>query len=289
MAYKTLPDLTEKQIMIIKLIYKFRFINRHQLQKLLNHKDPRRLNSWLKDLVTKEYLGRIYSHKLLENTKPAIYYLNNNGIIWVKRNIGAEYGYIEDDLDLRLVKKFYDDKKASQTFINHGISLCEVYIQLVEQEKKDKQLSHVFFTKSELTIWEQLRKRIDYEEIKDYLPDVYVESITEDEKSLSVQSFFLDLFDAHVPRYALRYKIDQYIDLNDSFLWKKFACTEWEFPVILLVLPTIQKLRGLKKYIKEKLERTYLDEEITFFLTTYEKMIKEGVTREDIWEEVVSG
>ncbi len=52
---------TGKQIEIIDLVYKFRFINRTQIQKILNHKDPRRINAWLKELVEYKYLGRIYS------------------------------------------------------------------------------------------------------------------------------------------------------------------------------------------------------------------------------------
>ena len=51
----TIPYITPKQQEIPKLIYKFRFLNRIQIQTLLNHKDKRRINSWLKDLSEKEY------------------------------------------------------------------------------------------------------------------------------------------------------------------------------------------------------------------------------------------
>ena len=78
--------LTFEQMDVLELVYKFRFINRRQIQKILGHKHPRRINVWLKKLVENNYLGRIYSHKLLENTKPAIYYLNNEGISWVRAN-----------------------------------------------------------------------------------------------------------------------------------------------------------------------------------------------------------
>ena len=72
----TLPKTTEKQKDIIDNVFRFRFINRYQIQKIVGHKDSKRVNVWLKDLVEKNYLGRIYSRKLLENTKPAVYYLS---------------------------------------------------------------------------------------------------------------------------------------------------------------------------------------------------------------------
>ena len=50
----TIPYIAAKQQEIPKLIYKFRFLNRIQIQTLLNHKDKRRINSWLKDLSEKE-------------------------------------------------------------------------------------------------------------------------------------------------------------------------------------------------------------------------------------------
>ncbi len=129
MNYRELPTISKKQKEIMDLVYKFRFVNREQLQRLFGHKDASRLNKWLKDLVEKKYLGRIYSHKLLENTKPAIYYLNNNGIILVR--------YKEDGekLDIKYLKKFYEDKHASQTFVNHCVTLFEFYIQLKKAEE----------------------------------------------------------------------------------------------------------------------------------------------------------
>ncbi|HZQ29609.1 MAG TPA: replication-relaxation family protein [Patescibacteria group bacterium] len=141
MNYRELPNITLKQKEIMDLVFRFRFINRKQIQRLLNHKDPKRINAWLKDLVDKKYLSRIYSHKLLENTKPAIYFLNNNGILWARYEKGQEYRADDWQLDIKYLKKFYQDKHASQTFINHCIALSEFYTQFKEYERsinKDK-------------------------------------------------------------------------------------------------------------------------------------------------------
>lgn len=48
--YMKINKITPKQIEIILLLYKFRFLNTNQFKTLLKHKDIRRINSWLKDL-----------------------------------------------------------------------------------------------------------------------------------------------------------------------------------------------------------------------------------------------
>jgi hypothetical protein len=287
MNYKQLPELTKRQKELVDFVYRFRFINRKQIQKILNHKDPKRINIWLKDLVEKGYLGRIYSHKLLENTKPAIYYLNNNAILWVRYEKGLEYGSPLEQLDFKYLKKFYEDKHASQTFINHCTSLFDFYIQLKEEEKKSKKLDYEIGTKTELWIIEKLHvyKEEDFENIKEIIPDIYIEKFKNPEQeNISSQSYFLQLFDPGVPRYALRYKVDQYIKFNQSGEWKhKFSGLDGKFPLLLLIFPTQQKLNQIGKYIKKQLDSSYDLEAMTFMLTTCKQAIEEGLGNDDIW------
>ena len=71
----TINNITKKQLEIITLLYRFRFLNRLQIQKLLNQKQKNRINYWLKDLYDKKIIGRNYSKKFGDNIKPAVYYL----------------------------------------------------------------------------------------------------------------------------------------------------------------------------------------------------------------------
>lgn len=66
--------ITSKQIEILALLYRFRFLNRVQIQILLHHKDYRRINDWLKDLTEREYVGRVYSRKQVGINIPAIHF-----------------------------------------------------------------------------------------------------------------------------------------------------------------------------------------------------------------------
>jgi hypothetical protein len=69
----TLPTITTKQQEILKLLYRFRFVDRIQVQAFLHHKDKGRVSAWLKDLREKQYIGWIYSTDFTEKAKPAIY------------------------------------------------------------------------------------------------------------------------------------------------------------------------------------------------------------------------
>jgi hypothetical protein len=293
MNYKELPDITEKQKEIMDLVYRFRFVNRKQIQRLLNHKDPKRINTWLKDLVDKNYLGRIYSHKLLENTKPAIYYLHNNGILWVKRQLEEEY----EILDFKCLKKFYQDKHASLTFTNHCVTLCEFYVQFKEYErerninKKKDVIEYSFQTKTEMWIEKQLRlgDDEDFKEVKQYIPDLFLEAIKNPlAKNISSTCFFIELFDPRMPRYAIKYRIKQYIKYREEGKdWELYSGLDGKFPVVILIFPHQQKLNGLTKFINEELLRSYESANITFLLTTYQKaMTQTLLAGPSIWKEI---
>lgn len=83
------PKLTKKQQEIVKLLYRFRFLNRIQIQAFLGHKDPKTINLWLRDLRAKGYVEWIYSTHFAEKTKPAVYYLGLNGVRYLRTLTGT--------------------------------------------------------------------------------------------------------------------------------------------------------------------------------------------------------
>jgi len=237
-------SLTNREKEIVELVYKFRFINRHQIQKLLNHKDARRINAWLKILTEANFLGRIYSHKLLENTKPAIYYLSGVGIRYIKE---------VNKLELKDVKKFYQDKYASRKFVDHCINISEFYTNMIAYERLTDN-KYFFFTKTQSCTNELLSK---------LKPDLYMTKT----KDKNITRYFLDILDPHVPRYALRYRIKQYIEFYDD--WQE----EEKFPYVLIVLPDQKKLKHLMKYASKQ----DFDEGLVFHFTTIDNLLKEDI------------
>jgi len=297
MNYRVLPSITEKQKEIMDLVFRFRFINRKQIQKLLNHKDPKRINAWLKDLVDKGYLGRIYSHKLLENTKPAIYYLHNNGIVWARYEKEGNFGSNGGEIELKYIKKYYQDKNASTTFVNHCVTLSEFYVQfkeherLVNKDRKKPKLEYYFQTKSEMWITRQrgLYDK-DFNEVKQFIPDLYLEKFNDPEGSkMDSTTFFIELFDPKVPRYAIKYKIQQFVKLKENEKeWKyTYDGMDGKFPLILLIFPNQPKLNGLVKFMNDEIIYSYANEGLYFMATTYQKAMTQTILAgPKIWKEI---
>ncbi len=257
--------MTNKQQEIVDLVHKYRFANRIQIQRSLKHKDARRINAWLKELTDWGYLGRIYSNKLLENTKPAIYYLSTEGIAYLK-----EYKHFS----INEVKKFYEDKNRSQTFIDHCVFICELLTGLKTYDNEIR--TYKILTKEQL---------IRNEHLKELKPDAYIvlyKKKTKKSKAAEIYSRnFLDLFDPGIPRYAIRYRINQYIKYHEEESWKEYADN---FPYIILIFPTQQKQNQFVKFIKKELTEGLFTQGMTFLLTTYQKAKENGLTS-GIWQE----
>lgn len=279
MHFKVLPEITEKQKEIVDMVWKFRFINRHQIQKMFKYKSPRRLNEWLKDLVSKGYLGRIYSHKLLENTKPAIYYLMNNGIIFERWRNSNDYGPESKDM-----KKFYDDRSASEVFINHHIAICDLYQQFMALTGKEWEYEG--WTRNDL--WTHEVTEYKRKEGRLYLPDLNIERTNnKDDDDYRSETHIIELFDPQVPIYALEAKVRKYFEMygdkNSEYYWDRFE----EFPLILMfIFPNRMKLNRIKRFLEEEIY-DYADTEfLSIKLTTYTQVTQKGPGDGTIWRTV---
>jgi hypothetical protein len=131
----TLKELTKKQKEIIDHIYHYRFLNSFHIQQLLNHKDRSRVNKWINYLTENNYLYREKSTKLKENTKPAIYYINKNGISYLR---------IYKKIDNKLAQNLYYEPKRKYTFRMHCLNLTEFICNLQTHAKSQKKTVKVY-------------------------------------------------------------------------------------------------------------------------------------------------
>jgi len=253
-------EITSKQIEILILLYRFRFLNRHHLQQFLNHKDPRRINAWLKNLTENKYLSRIYSRKFGENTQPAIYYLKSKSVGVLKN---------QPDINKSLLNRIYRENLRSKKFINHNLFLADIYFHLVKLCKENK-AELQFFNRTDLT---------KHNYLPNPLPDLY---FVIKEPQGKTKRYFLEMFVRKTPRYALRHRISRFFNYYQSNLWEK--TTHHPFPTILLVCPDKYMQGYLNKFIKEQLEEQD-NEKIQFFLTTVQKIKKEGMGK-DVWKTI---
>ena len=232
--------LTKKQLEILILLYRFRFLNRIQIQQLLNHKDPKCINTWLKDLYDKKIIGRNYSTKPIEINKPAIYYLKTKS-----------KSYLKDQLeeDNKMMKRIYGEKKRTPKFVNHCLLSADFYLDL----KKSYTPEEIFFyTKIDL---------INH----DYLPPNHPDAYVATKKSKKTKRYFLEIVDEGTPRFIIRAKIKQYLEYYDANTWQEI--TNHPFPKILILCPNDL----IKKFLHSFIPRIMTEEnqkKIDFYLST---------------------
>lgn len=259
----TIPYITPKQQEIPKLIYKFRFLNRLQIQKHLGHKDKRRVNSWLKDLCEKQYLEKVEKDNTFEQrTKLTIYRIGINGI----RFLG-----IQEDCFSEIIKKLYKDKNRSDNFTNKCILLSDIYLTLKTG------VSYEIITASDLTSPE-----FSFHFLQDLSPDlVYKE--TKKTKSRSNDTYnLLTVFETTLPRYSIRKTLRNYFGFYQSSEWENK--TGKTFPIVLFICPTKADLIYAKRYTKKLLEENQNPTDLHIQFATVDEVKEFGITGKK-WEE----
>ena len=247
--------ITQKQLAILILIYRYRFLNRSHIQKLLNHKDPRRIKTWLKDLTEKQYVHRIYTHTFGANAKPAVYYLALKSRQILKT---------QPTCNIQLLERVYTEKTRSERFRSHSMIVADLYIYFQLVTKQNNQTLHFYTSTDVISL--------------DYLPSKFLDSyIAIKETHKKTKRYFVTIIDDHTPRFAIRAILRQWCEYGDENTWQDH--TDQPFPQIMLVCPNQSTKKYLFSYINE--------EELSpvFLLTTREQVNARGVSGE-IWDEV---
>lgn len=272
-----LPPITKKQETILQLLYVYRYLDRIQLQAMLNHKDKRRVAAWLKDLRDKDYIEWIYSTDFAEKTKPAIYYIGLNGVRHLKT---VQYEDGTPAYPLEDVRKRYKDNERSRTYIDRCLLIASCCLTLkIANRQANSKVQYRFIPETAYSIPEHDYNFLaEHEVLRPSLCIVKQEKKRGEEEPL-VTNYLLEIFDSSLPRYRLSYRLKKYVTyLNDQ---------EWEGdepePIILLVCPTITDLIYAKRKTKKLIEDTYEDD-LHIRFTTTALLQEHGVTAQ-LWEE----
>ncbi len=209
-----LPKKTKSQIIIIKDIYKFRFINTNQFQKIFNHKYSKLVKKWLKDLRIKGYIDTDYKRNdINENRNSAKYFLTPLGRRFLKGQKGFDIDFLE---------RVYKEKGRSTVFKNHCSDIVDMFLFLRSQKDPDEELK--FFTEANLTKYE-------------YFPKTKFDAYIALQKKNKVRRFWLHIFNASDPKWLPVQKLKDYIKYYDENTWQENT-QDSNFPVLLFVLPT---------------------------------------------------
>lgn len=237
-----LPPITNTQKNIIYLIYRYRFLTRFHIQQLLSHAHRQKINLWLKDLHAKKYLNRLYSPKYQENTKPAIYYINTNGIRFLK---------INDQENNEQTQKLYYEKYRTKGFQESCFILADFVCNLLAFARKQNKTADVL-TKTDFSAESDddkltLLKTLD--------PDAFY---TFTGSGIS-KTGFIEIIDEKTPPVILKRKIRRYIKVIQNLEWEILKLEK--FPSIIFLLKTEKKLKDLKKAIIQ-VRNEFDDEEL---------------------------
>lgn len=246
MKYITLPPIRGKQKEIIPLVFRFRYINRIQFQKLTNTPHRQNIALRLKDLVDKNYLKSLYEESQKTKFIPGAYCLGNMGIQYLR-----SLGYSDKDL-----KKYYDDDTKSPSFQNKCLFIVDTYLALLNDSKNSRS-KFIFYAPADLIgVMKELNPDFGY---------AY-------ESKTKVVSYTCQIFETLMSREVIKNKVRKYFT---------FFAQEEEESHIIFICPTDHIYKIVKNRTRKYLEEELTDDNIHFWVTTTEKM-RTGDTGEKI-------
>lgn len=254
------PSITSKQHEILKLLYKYRFLNRTQIQTILRHKDKRRITSWLKDLREKQYIAWHYnSNDFIARAKPATYYLSLNGIRYL-RGLNV---YPAQEL-----RKRYKEPTRTQDFIDQCLLIADSCLLL--QNKNTDELRYTCVLPSNY---------LDPANEHHYLDELSPHLLFSKQQGTVTTNYLLENIPTTLPRYQLRKRLKDYVE---------YLADEWDeangpSPIVLFICPATVDVLYVKRRIKLLLSEQSDVESIR--VTTIDKVRSLGVASM-IWEEV---
>lgn len=255
--------LNAKQLDILHLLYRFRFISSDLLLTPLNLKDKNKVNQRLKVLTQQEYIGRKYEPHYSLAGKHATYYLLPKGIKALKR-VREEKEYVTS-----VFANLNRDIKATDKFADHSLDVFKVCSRLTDIYGD----SLTFFSKTELAAHSHYFPKP--------LPDAYIQLQREDEK---VKQYFIEIAHTSKPIFTIIKRVKQYVEYSDDGEWED---TKTPLPAVLYICdtPTLQK--RLQKIMPAATEDADI-EELKIYTTLMEKL--NGVDKlanDAIWQNTI--
>lgn len=269
-----LPHITPKQQAVLSLLYTHRFLDRIQIQAFMQHKDYKTINMWLKDLLAKGYVGRIYTDDFVGRTKPAIYYLALNGV----RHLRTLDHYPDEE-----IRKRYRDPSRSQTFIDHSLLIASCCLDIERGRTKTRGYQHVVEAEYRLADC-HYRYILDQDLIR---PDLCFRHFDYDENKQPIgrpERYLLEIIDISLPHYRVRKKLSNYLKYVADWVWDDEPDVTTP-PTILLVYPRLADLISAKRRVRKYIGNIYDDEhpKVLFMFTTTNSLKEHGVLGQN-WE-----
>lgn len=222
--------LNAKQLNILALLYKFRFITIPLLTTYKGLKNYSTLTRNLRILEEQKLIGRTYSPSYKIDRRPAHYYLLPDGLAILKED--ARF-------DPSVLHAYYKNRSLSDPTVNHYIDTLTVYNALRSVYGD----AFEYFTKSEVSGFDDFPKN---------KPDLYLRGDKE---------YLLTLVHDMQP-WLVRKRLGEYIDHSEEEGWT------FEYPALLFVFDTAGHEYQFLEDAWKMLERVGVDGELLVATTT---------------------
>ncbi|MCL4386327.1 MAG: replication-relaxation family protein [Cyanobacteria bacterium] len=295
--------VTNKEKEIQLLIYTFRFINSKQIQQFLNHKDHRRINGWLKDLVDKGYVERDYKPIYGILTKPAVFNLTALGRKYIKHS----FKYFTP----KYLKRIARDSKASKAFKIKCQIVADWYLALFHSANninKDVQVINKTNSNTKIDILNNLTdllstgkdmeiKKIPLNKLQFFTPSHYPSFLLLDKikpdaylrkkTKKGIVHGFLFVLDAYIPRLMLQYSVKRIFDTLYEEHWEEDSIKSLNF---FFLCPNNKIIIYFKRLLPSFLEKYYDSKILTFNFATRNQLYnwKNGKAEKIKWFSLVS-
>ena len=246
--------LNSKQLHLLKLIYKFRFINSSLLASYLGITNVTCFRR-LKVLLDQDYIASYYdqSYKLLG--KGAVYYLTIKSINLFKD---------DPDFNNQVLHAMRKNNIVSEPFIDHNITVMKACLALRQQYPG---IFHIF-TKSELG---------DYTFFPNPRPDLYLNRIKPSDTTANEYIFEVFLNET---LFVIKKRVLAYIEHFESGEWEAEA--ESDYPTLLFAFPDSRAEANIQAHIAKILDSMGIDE-LNIYTTTNKALINPNNNVKVIW------
>lgn len=250
-------SLNVKQIHMLKLMYKFRFVDISSLSRykgIVSYSCNKSLNI----LLDQGYVGRHYNKHYKLQGKSAQYYLASKSIKLLRD---------EHNLDKQVLRAMYKNKSLSSDFVDYNIGVLTAYLNLRDCYPDTFHM----FTKSELG-------GADY--FPDPKPSLYLHRIKQ--SNTLTNDYLLDIF-TNSPFFVIKKRIATYLEHFESGDWESESKTS--YPTLLFACPDSRGEDNLQRHLQKLMDNAGIDDLYIFTTTTKALLSAEPGTK--IWTNVL--
>lgn len=225
--------LNDKQIHLLKLTYKFRFVTAPLLARYKDLKSRSSMYTTLERLAEQEYLGKYKTKNEGFQNKGTRYYLTTKGLSYLSSNHG---------IGAHMAKAIGGNRNVTERFKDQHIADLRLYLLIDDTYPGQFEI----YTRTEIA---------GQKHFPTPLPDLYLmRSKPVDDK---LNEFFL--FDiTYKPFYEFKKDFPKLIEHLDTEVWENK--TGRPYPGVLLVCADSRQEFAVQKYVSVTLENTGIEE-----------------------------